>query len=302
MKFYKSRIYGAKSLLGQQFPLVGLGKRGQANFFRHFRDSKDFLRNSWKKCQNLAWPRFPGATCGKYMPGQLFPSFSGFQGLPQKFVEKVQKFGMATFSRPQEWKIYARPTFSVIFMIPRTSSEIRGKSAKIWHGHVFQARRVENICQANFFPSFSQFQSPPKKFVGKRGKSLLGHAFQAQRVENVGQANFFHLFREHFLRNSWKTWKKFAWPRLQSPTCGICFWPVQLFPPFSCLSRLPQKFVANVEKVGLATFSRPELWKMLASSSKALKDPLKTPSSDTLSCKSLPENLPSKSLPPNSLP
>ena len=31
---------------------------GQDNFFHHFYDSKDFLKNSWKKWKKLAWPTF----------------------------------------------------------------------------------------------------------------------------------------------------------------------------------------------------------------------------------------------------
>ena len=33
-------------------------KVGLANFFYHFYDSKDFLKNSWKWWKNLAWPTF----------------------------------------------------------------------------------------------------------------------------------------------------------------------------------------------------------------------------------------------------
>ena len=33
-------------------------KVGQDNFFHHFYDSKNFLKNSWKKWKKLAWPTF----------------------------------------------------------------------------------------------------------------------------------------------------------------------------------------------------------------------------------------------------
>ena len=48
--------------------------------------------------------------------------------LPQRFVEQVEKFGLATFSKPEVWKVLARPTFSTIFVIDKTCSEIRGAS------------------------------------------------------------------------------------------------------------------------------------------------------------------------------
>ena len=68
------------------------------NFFHHFYDSKDFLRNSWKS--------------GKSCQNQVFPQFG-----PPKRLES--------------WKKLARTTFSTISMIPKTSSK------KSWPGQHF---------------------------------------------------------------------------------------------------------------------------------------------------------------------
>ena len=86
-------------------------KVGEDNFFHHFYDSKDFLRNSWKKSKKLAWLTFSticaaktagvvknktsSEICGKSgkrWPGQLFPRF----GPPKRLGS---------------WKMLARQTF-----------------------------------------------------------------------------------------------------------------------------------------------------------------------------------------------
>ena len=54
--------------LANTFHDLGPGKRGQANFFHHFHDSKDCLRNSWKTWKKLAWR--------KSWPGQVFQARS----------------------------------------------------------------------------------------------------------------------------------------------------------------------------------------------------------------------------------
>ena len=74
------------------------------NFFHHFYDSKDFLNNSWKS--------------GKSCQNQLFPR-------------------LKPFWRPKSWKKFVLTTFSAIFMIPKTSPTIRGKSGKSWPGQHF---------------------------------------------------------------------------------------------------------------------------------------------------------------------
>ena len=55
------------------------------NFFHHFYDSKDFLRNSWKKWKS-----------GKSCQDQLFPR-------------------LKPFWRPKSWKKLARPTFYAFY-------------------------------------------------------------------------------------------------------------------------------------------------------------------------------------------
>ena len=66
---------------------------------------------------------------GKCWPGQFFPPFSSFIKLSQKFVEKAEKVSLATFWRFESWKMLVRLTFSTIFVIYKTSSEIAGKLA-----------------------------------------------------------------------------------------------------------------------------------------------------------------------------
>ena len=66
----------------------------------------------------------------------------------------VEKVGLANIFHDLGLENVARPTFSTIFMILKTSSEIRGKSGKSWPGHVFQAGVVDNIGQGNVFHVF----------------------------------------------------------------------------------------------------------------------------------------------------
>ena len=103
-----------------------------------------------------------GLSRGKCCPGQFFPLFpqiseevSGIIKMVENVGQanffhhfravyssseirgKVEKVGLATFSRLKSWKMSARPTFSTIFVIYKTSSEFCGKSGKSWPGQNF---------------------------------------------------------------------------------------------------------------------------------------------------------------------
>ena len=54
---------------------------------------------------------------------------SSFVKLSQKVVVKVEKVGLVTFWRFESWKMLVRLTFSTIFVIDKTSSEIAGRLA-----------------------------------------------------------------------------------------------------------------------------------------------------------------------------
>ena len=72
------------------------------NFFHHFDDSKDFLNNSWKKWKRLSkttfstiWASKMAWVVEKIVFDNFFHHFLWFQRLPQQFVEKVEKVGLA---------------------------------------------------------------------------------------------------------------------------------------------------------------------------------------------------------------
>ena len=166
----------------------------------------------------------------KCWPGQLFPPFSWFTKLPQKFVEKVEKVGLANIfhdlglqnglSRGKCWPGELFPLF------PQICEEVFGI-----------IKMVEKCWPGQLFPPFSWFTKLPQKFVEKVGLAKHFPRFGSKTawvVENVGQANFFH---DLGLQNGLSR--------------GKC-WPGQLFPPFSWFTKLPQKFVEKVEKDGLA--------------------------------------------------
>ena len=123
----------------------------------------------------------------------------------QFFHEFLRKF---YFSR-KWWKKLAWPTFSTIFMIPKTSSKILGKS---WPGQHFPRfglpKRLESwkmLARPTFSTIFVVYKTV-SEIRGKSGKSWPGHVFKISILENVGQANFFHHFRDlqNFLRNCLK--------------------------------------------------------------------------------------------------
>ena len=169
-------------------------KVGQANFFHHFYDSKDFLRNSWKKWKKLAWPTFSttnffhhlglqnGLSPGKSWPGQLFPLFPRISE-EVFFTKMVEKVGLDNFfqhfygskdflrnswkkwkswpgqlfplfflspKRLESWKKLARTTFSIIFMIPKTSSASKPSEATVPR----TMKMMETIGPTNSFHDF----------------------------------------------------------------------------------------------------------------------------------------------------
>ena len=76
------------------------------NFFHQFYDSKDFLRNSWKKWKKLSKPTFSTTQAGleaeiveKVGFDNFFHHFYDSKRLPQQFVEKVEKVGLANIFR-----------------------------------------------------------------------------------------------------------------------------------------------------------------------------------------------------------
>ena len=68
-----------------------------------FHDLASKMLESWKMLARTTFPLFPRISeevffhenGGKSWPGQLFPPFLCFQRLPKKFVEKVEKVGLA---------------------------------------------------------------------------------------------------------------------------------------------------------------------------------------------------------------
>ena len=115
----------------------------------------------------------------------------------------------------------AWPTFSTIFMIPKTSSKIVEKVEKICLANIFSTTQAAlggpnrgKCWPGQLFPRFSEEVFGIMKMVEKVGKSWPGHVFEAEIVEKVGQANFFHHFHDSkdFFRNLWEKWKKLAWP------------------------------------------------------------------------------------------
>ena len=155
-------------------------------------------------------------------PGQLFHFY-------HKFLRRFCK------SR-KLWKKLAWPTFSNIFMIPKTSSKIRGKSAKSWPGQHFP--RLKPFWRPKSWkmlarPTFSTIFVKNKTFSGIRGKS--GKSLPGQ----------------HFPRFGLPKWLE-SWKMLARPTFSTIF----------VMYIAPQKFVEKVEKVGLATFwmDRGKCW------------------------------------------
>ena len=65
-------------------------------------------------------------------------------------MEKVENVGLATFWRFESWQMLVRLTFSTIFVIYKTSSEIAGKLA----GFVFQESLMGTVSQSIISISF----------------------------------------------------------------------------------------------------------------------------------------------------
>ena len=70
-------------------------------------------------------------------------------------MEKVEKVGLATFSKPESWTILVRATFSTFSRFQRLAQKFVEKLGTSWPRHVFQARSVENVDKA----TFSKFSS-----------------------------------------------------------------------------------------------------------------------------------------------
>ena len=76
-------------------------KVGLDNLFHHFYDSKDFLRNSWKKVEKVGLAYVfhdlglqNGLSRGKSWPGQLFPLFPRISEEVLFFTKMVEKVGL----------------------------------------------------------------------------------------------------------------------------------------------------------------------------------------------------------------
>ena len=94
-----------------------------------------------------------------------------------KMVEKIVKtnfFQLKPFWRPKSWKKLFLTIFSTIFMIPKTSSTIRGKSGKSCQKQLFPRfgppKRLESWKKL-FLTTFSTIFMIPKTSSTIRGKS-----------------------------------------------------------------------------------------------------------------------------------
>ena len=207
------------------------------NFFHHFNDSKDFLGNSWKKwksCQKQLLPRFGPPKRLESWKKLARPTFSTFPRIPEevlftKMVEKVvfdnffhhfydsedflrnswksgkscQKQLLHRFGPPkrlESWKKLFLTTFSTIFMIPKTSSEIRGKSGKSCQKQHFQRfgppKRLESWKKL-FLTTFSTIFMIPKTSSTIRGKS--GKSCQKQHFPRFGPPKRLESWKKLFL-------------------------------------------------------------------------------------------------------
>ena len=113
----KNGLSRGKSWPGQLFPLFPriseevlfftkmVEKIGLDNFFHHVYDSKDFLRNSWKKWKKLAWPIF--STTQAVLEVQIVEKLGQDNFLHHFYDSK-------DFLRNswKKWKKLAWPTFS----------------------------------------------------------------------------------------------------------------------------------------------------------------------------------------------
>ena len=157
------------------------GKRGHANFSHFYHE---FLRKplesrqSWKK---LAWKTFSTLRVWKTWPGQLFPFFPQISEEAFGTTKLVEAW--PTFSTRRAYKTWPGQVFP---FFPRISEK------------VFEVTKIVEACTTFVISKTSTEISETS------GKSWPGHVFQARRVENVGQASFFHNFRDslNFLRNS----------------------------------------------------------------------------------------------------
>ena len=117
--------------------------------------------------------------------------------------------------------------FSTIFMIPRTSSEFFGKSGK--------------SCHNQLFPQFG----PPKRLESWKKLVLT---------------TFFHHFHDSkdFLINSWKKWKKLAWPTFSTTQAVLEARIVENVGQsnFSTMSMIPKTSSEIAGKLAGSRFSR----------------------------------------------
>ena len=147
-------------------------------------------------------------------------------------MEKVEKVVKNNFFHDlglqnglRSWKKLVLTTFSTIFMIPKTSSEIRGKSGKSCQKQLFPRfgppKRLESWKKLvlTTFSTISMIPKTSSTIRGKSGKSCQKQLFprfgppkRLEVVEKVGFDNFFHHFYDSkdVLRNSWKKWKKLS--------------------------------------------------------------------------------------------
>ena len=125
------------------------------------------------------------------------------------------------------WKKLFLTTFSTVFMIPKTSSEIRGQSGKSCQKQLFPRfgppKRLES-CKKLFLTTFSTIFMIPKtssEIRGKSGKSCQNQLFprlklfwrpKSWKKLVLTTSSTISMIPTDFLNNSWKKWKKLAWP------------------------------------------------------------------------------------------
>ena len=108
--------------------------------WKSWHKSHEFLWKSYKSLKwwnKLAWPTFSTLPAWKSWPSLLFPLVPRISVEVLSIMKMVEQVGLANIFHISGLDNVARPTFSSIFVMYRTSAEIHGKSGKSWPSHDF---------------------------------------------------------------------------------------------------------------------------------------------------------------------